>query len=48
MPTEDELEMILDRRDAMNRRDRTLRWASAMEPTPETDDADDAEETERG
>ena len=47
MPDHEELETILDRQDTLARRDRLLPWRASMEPSPETDEADEAEEDER-
>jgi len=44
MPDHEEMESILDRQDTIARRDRTLPWRKEMEPSPESDEADEAEE----
>ena len=48
MPTEEELEYLLDRQDLATRRDRTMAWNEAvMVPSPENDAAEEAEENAR-
>lgn len=48
MPDEDELDGIvndiLDQQDTIRRRSRVLPWNPKMEPTPETDEADERSE----
>lgn len=48
MPDKEELEErtsdFLDRQDTQARRDRILPWKTCMEPTPETDEADERSE----
>ena len=51
MPDKEELEMrtseFLDQQDTACRRSRMLPWRKCMEPSPETDEADEAEEAGR-
>lgn len=46
MPDREELESILDHRDAVARRDRCMPWFRGMEPTPESDEAEEQERSE--
>lgn len=51
MPDKEELEMrtgdFLDQQDTKRRKSRLLPWKKCMEPPPETDEADEAEERSR-
>ena len=48
MPDKEELEMrtndLLDQQDTERRKSRLLPWKKCMEPSPENDEADEAEE----
>ena len=46
MPDREELETILDSYDSIARRDRMLPWRASMDPSPETDEADEAYEAD--